>query len=100
MTQATDDHRGGDDEARKDPLRPSPASRLWVSVVILVVLLLLLVIFIAQNTRRVQISFLGWDGHPSLAVAILAAVLAGLAIAVTAGTLRLWQLHHRVKKTP
>ena len=85
---------------RKDPLRPSPTSRLWMSTVVLVVLLLLLVIFVAQNTGRVPLSFLGWTGHPPLAVAILASVVAGLAIAVTAGTLRLWQLRRRVKRTP
>jgi uncharacterized integral membrane protein len=70
-----------------------------MSVVVLVFLLLMLVVFIAQNTGRVEISFLGWSARPSLAVAVLAAVVAGMAIAVTAGTLRLWQVHRRVKRT-
>ena len=86
-------------QARENPLRPSPTSRLWMSVVVLVFLLLMLVVFIAQNTGRVEISFLGWSARPSLAVAVLAAVVAGMAIAVTAGTLRLWQVHRRVKRT-
>ena len=99
MTQPADDRAGGD-TPRRDPLRSSATSRLWVSVVALVVLLLLLVIFIAQNTGRVEITFLGWSGHPPLAVALLASAVAGLAIAVIAGTLRLWQLHRRVKRKP
>ena len=100
MTQSPTDPTGQNEPARKDPLRASSASRLWVSTVVLVVVLLLLVIFLAQNTGRVPLSFLGWTGHPPLAVALLAATVAGLAIAVTAGTLRLWQVHRRVKRKP
>ena len=92
MSSTDQEHRS----PSENPLRASSTSRLWVSVVALVILLLLLVVFVAQNTRRVEISFLGWSAHPSLAVAVLAAVVAGMAIAVTAGTLRLWQLHRRI----
>ncbi len=82
-----------------DPLRASQISRLWVGVTALVVMLLLLVIFVAQNTQRVEVSFLGWNGHPPLSVAILAAVVVGLALAVIAGTLRLLELRRRVRRT-
>lgn len=92
------DHREG--EARKDPLRSSSASRVWVSVVALGLLLLALVIFIAQNTQSVEVSFLGWNGHPSLAVALLASVIIGLAIAVMSGTVRLLQVRRRVRGGP
>jgi uncharacterized integral membrane protein len=68
--------------------------------VILIVVLLLMVIFVAQNTRRVRLSFLGWDWHPPLAVALLIAVVGGLTISATAGTLRLWQVHRRVRRLP
>ena len=88
-----------DEVETKDPLRSSRVSRLWVAMAALVVVLLL-VIFVAQNTRRVEVSFLGWNGHPPLAVAVLVSVVAGLAIAVTAGTLRLWQVHRRVRRAP
>jgi uncharacterized integral membrane protein len=92
----------GDRPAREDepnPLRPSRTSRFWVALVVLILVLLLLIIFVAQNTRRVQLSFLGWDWHPPLAVALLVAVVGGLAISATAGTLRLWQVHRRVRRT-
>jgi uncharacterized integral membrane protein len=82
-----------------NPLRPSRTSRFWIALVVLIVVLLLLVVFVAQNTRRVQLSFLGWDWHPPLAVALLIAVVGGLAISATVGTLRLWQVHRRVRRT-
>jgi len=82
-----------------NPLRGSRTSRFWVALVALIVILLLLIVFVAQNTRRVQLSFLGWDWHPPLAVVLLVAVVGGLAISATAGTLRLWQVHRRVRRT-
>lgn len=82
-----------------DPLRSSWTSKTWTAVVGLAVLLVLLIIFIAQNTRAVAVRFLGWTWHPPLAVALLAAVAAGLLIAVCAGTLRILQLRRRVRRT-
>jgi uncharacterized integral membrane protein len=82
-----------------DPLRASRTSRLWAGVGALAVVLVLLVIFIAQNTQSVEVSFLGWNRHPPLAVALLVATIAGLVLAGTAGSLRIWQLHRRVRRT-
>ena len=82
----------------KDPLRRSKTSGIWVSVVLLALVLLLLIIFIAQNTQAVQVSFLGWDGHPSLAVALLISAVAGLVLATVAGSLRIFQLRRRVRR--
>jgi uncharacterized integral membrane protein len=59
----------------------------------------LLIIFIAQNTRDVHVSFLGFDGRTPLAVALLIAAAAGLLIATITGTLRIWQLRRRVRRT-
>ncbi len=82
-----------------NPLRASRTSRFWLALIALIVVLLVLVVFIAQNTRRVQLSFLGWDWHPPLAVALLIAVVGGLAISAIAGTLRLLQVRRRVRRT-
>src|SRR3954468_14504932 len=82
----------------RDPLRGSSASRAWVGVVALAVVLILLVIFIAQNTHKVTVSFLGLEGQTSLAVALLIATIAGLLIAGIAGTLRIIQLRTRVRR--
>src|SRR3954452_19851764 len=88
---------GGGRVGGKDPLRRSRASGMWAAVVALVVLLLLLAVFVLQNTQRVEISFLGWDGSALLAAALLIATATGLLIAVAAGTLRILQLRLRVR---
>lgn len=82
----------------KDPLRSSLTGRAWFAVVALGVVLVLLIIFIAQNTRTVTVSFLGFDGRAPLAVALLIATVAGLFLAAVAGTLRIWQLRRRVRR--
>jgi uncharacterized integral membrane protein len=82
-----------------DPLRASRTSRSWASLTALVVVLVLLVVFIAQNTQEVQVSFLGWTGHPPLSVALLVAAVGGAALAVIVGTLRMWQVRRRVRRT-
>ena len=80
-----------------DPLRGSRTSGLWATVIALGLVLLLLIIFVAQNTQKVNVSFLGWDGQTPLAVALMIAAAAGLFIAAVAGSLRILQLRRRVK---
>ena len=66
---------------------PAPRSRstgTGVAVGAVLVVLVLLIIFIAQNTARTNITFLGLSAALPLAAALLAAALAG---AVLAGTL-------------
>ena len=82
----------------RDPLRSSRAGRAWVSVVALGLVLVLLIIFIAQNTRSVTVSFLGWEGHTPLAVALLIGAVAGLFVAAVAGSLRIFQIRARVRR--
>lgn len=82
----------------KDPLRRSRTSSAWFAVVALAALLLMLVTFIAQNTQDVEVSFLGWDGRAPLSVSLLVAALVGIVLAVVAGSLRILQLHRRVRR--
>jgi uncharacterized integral membrane protein len=82
----------------KDPLRSSRTSGFWAAVVGLGVVLLLLIIFIAQNTRKTTVSFLGWDGQVPVAVSLLIAAVAGMFLAGLAGTLRILQLRRRVRR--
>lgn len=96
--QASQDQKSGAATGR-DPLRASRTSRSWVSLAALVVVLILLVVFIAQNTQEVQVSFLGWDGHPPLSVALLIAAVAGATLAVIVATLRIWQVRRRVRRS-
>lgn len=81
-----------------DPLRGSRTSGIWLAVLALAVLLLLLAVFILQNTQRVQVSFLGWDGRAPLAATVLIAVAVGALVVASAGVLRILQLRHRVKR--
>lgn len=82
-----------------DPLRGSRTSGLWLGVVALAVLLVLLVVFIAQNTQDVHVSFLAWDGAAPLAVTLLVAAVSGIGLAGIAGSLRIFQLRRRVRRT-
>ncbi len=91
--------RPPDSSERQDPLRRSRTSSAWVSVVLLAVVLVVLIVFIAQNTQRVEVSFLGWNGHTPLAVALMIAAAGGLILAASAATLRMWQIRRRVRRT-
>lgn len=82
-----------------DPLRASRTSGAWLAVVALAVVLVLLVVFIAQNTQDVHVSFLGWDGEAPLAVTLLIAAIAGIVLTAVAGSLRIFQLRRRVRRT-
>jgi len=62
------------------------------------VLLVLILIFIIQNAHAVGISFMGAHVHLSLAVALLLAVVAGAAIMAAAGTARITQLRHAMRR--
>jgi uncharacterized integral membrane protein len=83
-----------------DPLRRSRTSGAWVAVVGFAALLLLLVVFIAQNTQKVEVSFLGWEGSAPLAVSLLIAAVVGIALTAVAGSLRILQLRRRVRRGP
>jgi uncharacterized integral membrane protein len=85
-------------EGTPDPLRRSRTSGAWIAASLLALLLLLLIIFVVQNTQKVQVSFLGWDGRAPLAAALMIAAVAGLVVTGSAGALRIMQLRRRVKR--
>jgi uncharacterized integral membrane protein len=82
----------------KDPLRRSRTSGIWIAVVVLLVVVIFLAVFVLQNTQKVRVAFLGWDGRAPLAAALLIATAAGLLLAVAAGSLRILQLRRRMKR--
>ena len=85
-------------ESTPDPLRRSRTSGLWIAASLLAVFLVLLIIFVVQNTQKVRVTFLGWDGRAPLAAALLIAAVAGLLVTGSAGALRILQLRRRVKR--
>ena len=64
----------------------------WFAAASFAVVLVLLLIFILQNSRTVQISYLGAHGHLPLGVALLLAAILGILLVVIPGTARIIQL--------
>jgi uncharacterized integral membrane protein len=81
-----------DRSARRKAVPRSRTGTVWVAITATVILLLFLVIFIAQNGQKVEVNFLGFSGTVSLAVALLAAAVAGGLLTVLVGNARIIQL--------
>ena len=73
-------------------------SGLWFAVVFFALVLLFLLIFILQNGRGVDISYLGAHGHLPLGVALLLAAVCGALLAILAAAARMAQLHSTARK--
>jgi uncharacterized integral membrane protein len=70
-------------------IRPTRLSGLWFAVVFFAVVLLFLLIFILQNGRAVDVSYLGMHGHLPLGVAMLLSAVCGVLLVVLAGAARI-----------
>jgi uncharacterized integral membrane protein len=70
----------------------------WTALVIGVLALVLILIFILQNLQSVQLSFLFFQGHLPLAVALLFAVILGAVIVLAFGGARIGQLRGVAKR--
>jgi uncharacterized integral membrane protein len=79
-------------------VRRTRTSDAWVALITAAVFLILLVIFIAQNSRRVSIKFLGFNGHMSLGLTVLVSAVIGLLVAAVPGTIRILQLRRALKQ--
>jgi uncharacterized integral membrane protein len=73
-------------------IKHTRTSGLWVAVGCFAVILLLLLIFILQNGKTVDVSYMGAHGHLPLGVAMLLAAVAGVLLVVLAGAARIGQL--------
>ncbi len=74
---------------------PVPRSRmggLWIAIAAFALILLVLLVFILQNSRSVEIRFLGWGAQLPLGVALLLAAVGGALLVALAGTVRIIQL--------
>jgi uncharacterized integral membrane protein len=70
----------------------------WVALVAAAVVLLLLLIFVLQNGRSVEVSFLWLSGNLPLGVALLLAVTGGVLIVAIPGSGRIIQLRRLARK--
>jgi uncharacterized integral membrane protein len=98
IEQTTPDQIPAEQTPAEQPPRATNAGRLWIALTVATVLLALLIIFIAENSRKVTISFLGANGTLSLALAMLIAAVAGALITLLVGTTRILQLRREVHR--
>lgn len=72
--------------------RRTRLSGAWTAVVVGLVALVVILVFILQNQKSVEVSFLMFSGHLPLAVALLFAMILGGLIVFAFGAARLLQL--------
>lgn len=100
-----DPDHGGRSERPRSVVPRTRMGGLWVVSVSFAVVLLLLLIFVLQNGRRVEVSFLGAHGQLPLGVALLLAAVFGVLLVALPGTARIVQLRlldrrHRQPSVP
>jgi uncharacterized integral membrane protein len=78
--------------ATQHKIKRTRISGLWVAVGFFAVILLLLLIFILQNSKTVDVSYMGAHGHLPLGVALLLSAVCGVLLVVLAGGARISQL--------
>jgi uncharacterized integral membrane protein len=83
---------------RSGRVRPTRMSALWIGLIVAALLLIALLIFIAQNSKQVAIHYLAFNGHISLAVALLLAAVCGVLVVAIPGTGRIIQLRRALKR--
>ena len=72
------------------------AGSAWVGLGAAALIVVALVVFMVQNTKRVDVSFLWMTGRTSLGLILLIAVLAAVLLTVFLGTVRILQLRRLV----
>ena len=73
-------------------------STAWVSIWTATVVFIALIVFMLQNTRSVEVSFLGLHGTLPLAMALLIAAVGAILLTLVAGTARIAQLRRRLSR--
>jgi putative membrane protein len=82
----------------KGRVKATRASGLWIGLISAAVLAVLFLIFIAQNSEKVTIHFLGFDGELSLAISLLLSAVIGALVVAVPGIVRITQLRHALRK--
>jgi uncharacterized integral membrane protein len=70
----------------------------WVALVAAALLAVLLIIFLAQNTRSTEVSFLWMTATTPLSLALLIAAVGSVLLTLMLGTARITQLRRRIRK--
>ena len=80
-----------------DGTRRTRISAAWLAAGFGVLLGIALIDFLVENTRRVRIDFFSVHGQVPVAIALLAAALAGAAVVLTIGICRTTQLRLTIR---
>ncbi len=64
----------------------------WFGVCTAALLLVVLIVFMLENTRGVEVSFVGMHGHLPLALALLVAAVGAALVTMVVGAARITQL--------
>jgi uncharacterized integral membrane protein len=73
-------------------------SAAWVSICAAALVSVVLIVFMMQNTRSVEVSFLWLHGTLPLALALLIAAVGSAILTMVAGTARITQLHRQARQ--
>lgn len=102
--RSADDHAPPSDRGQRhstgdvEHYRHTRTSAAWAGVVVAILFGVALVDFIAQNTNDVRIEFFSASGRIPIAVALLAAALAGAIVVVAVGVSRVVQLRLNLRR--
>jgi lipopolysaccharide assembly protein A len=88
----------GPQQLPQHQIKHTRISGLWVAVGVFALVLLFLLIFILQNSRGADISYLGAHGHMPLGVALLLAAVCGALLVILAAAARMAQLRSTARK--
>jgi uncharacterized integral membrane protein len=95
-----DQAAGAPPQPLTDPPTPATASRTpytrtgaaWFGICAAALLTVVLIVFMLQNTRSVEVSFLWMHGNVPLALALLIAAVSAAVVAMVVGVARMTQL--------
>ncbi|GAA0711324.1 DUF1049 domain-containing protein [Dactylosporangium roseum] len=84
----------------------SPASRVprtrtgatWFGICVAALILVVLIVFMLQNTRSVEVTFLGMHGNLPLAMALLVAAVGAAILTMVIGAARITQLRRLTRR--
>jgi lipopolysaccharide assembly protein A len=102
-TQAPEATEGSAAHTPASARKPIPSTRvgaMWVALCATAVVFVALIVFLLQNTRRTQVSFLWMEGSAPLAITLLIAAVGAALITALLGTVRIAQLRRVARQRP
>lgn len=82
----------------KHAVKRTRMGAVWFAAASFALVLVFLLIFVLQNSREVEISYLGARGHLPLGVALVFAAVLGILLVVIPGTARIIQLRIHARR--